>query len=117
MRFLIDAQLPAELETLLKDFECDCLHVKTLPLKDKTSDAEIRKIADDQKRIVITKDFDFYYSHMAIGSPGQLLLVTTGNIKNKTLFDHFRKNFNKIQIAFRECSLVELSNTEVIGIE
>ena len=68
-------------------------------------------------RIVVTKDFDFYYSHMANDSPRQLLLVTTGNIKNKTLFELFTQNFKKIQIAFRECSLVELSNTEVIGIE
>jgi predicted nuclease of predicted toxin-antitoxin system len=117
MKFLIDAQLPSELERILKEFECDCIHVDSLPLRDKTSDSEIRKIADQQERIVITKDFDFYYTHMANGSPKQLLIITTGNIKNRTLFDLFRNNFKEIQIAFKGCRLVELSNTEVIGIE
>ena len=117
MKFLIDAQLPIELKEILEEFDCNCIHVKSLPNGDKSSDIEIRKIADTEDRIVISKDFDFYYSHAGINSPKKLLIVTTGNIRNKILLDLFKKNFGSIRIAFKSCSLVEISNAEVIGIE
>lgn len=117
MKFLIDAQLPFDLKKVLKDLECDALHVNELPQKDKSTDLEIRLLADEQNRIVVTKDFDFYHTHVAIHSPKKLLLITTGNIKNKALFEIIRNNFKIIQVAFRGCGLVELSNSEVIGIE
>jgi predicted nuclease of predicted toxin-antitoxin system len=117
MKFLVDAQLPLDLKKIVEEFGCDCIHVKSLPNKDRSSDVEIREIADAEDRIVITKDFDFYYSHAGINSPKKLLIVTTGNIRNKILLDLFQKNFGSIRIAFKSCSLVEISNTEVIGIE
>jgi len=117
MKFLIDAQLPVGLKEILGELECDCIHAQSLPNRDKSTDVEIRKIADQENRILISKDFDFYYSHTRLNTPQKLLIVTTGNIKNRQLFDIFRKNFAQIKVAFKGCSLVEISNTEVIGIE
>ncbi len=112
-----DAQLPFELNEILKELNCESVHVKSLLNKDESTDSEIRTIADAQGRIVITKDFDFYYSHAGINSPRKLLIITTGNIKNSTLFELFRTNFQNIRIAFKSFSMVEMSNDEVIGIE
>ena len=96
MKFLIDTQLPIDLKIVLQEFNCNCLHVNSLPNQDKSSDLEVRAIADAQGRIVISKDFDFYYSHAAINSPKKLLIVTTGNSKNKALFDLFKRNIRSI---------------------
>lgn len=95
MKFLIDAQLPLHLKTILEELDCDVIHVNSLPNKDKSSDLEIRTFADEQDRIVITKDFDFYYSHSGMKSPKRLLLITTGNLRNKALLELF-KNISKV---------------------
>jgi len=116
MKFIIDAQLPPGLSQIFQQHQCDCIHVLTLTNKDKSTDKEIRDIADEQDRIVVTKDFDFYHSHMSIQKPRRLLLVTTGNIKNKQLLELFNKNLKTILIAFKQGDFVELSNTDIITI-
>ncbi|MDF7817465.1 DUF5615 family PIN-like protein [Runella sp. MFBS21] len=96
MKFLVDAQLPFLLATWIKEKGFDTIHTEDLPFKDETGDTEIRKVADQQGRIVITKDSDFYDSFLIHQSPKQLLLISTGNIKNRQLLDLFRKNFQQI---------------------
>ena len=44
---------------------------------------------------------------MAFGRPIKLLLITTGNIKNKQLFDLMRKNFAIISNAFEKNNFIE----------
>lgn len=90
------------------------MHVDELPYGDETSDFEITMFADKQDRIVLTKDYDFYHSHMALGKPKKLLLVTTGNIKNKQLFNLFRDSFMIISNALEESSFIELNNEGII---
>lgn len=63
--------------------------------------------------IVITKDIDFYDSHLIRKVPEKLLLITTGNIKNRQLMDLFRSNFQEIASLFEYCNLVEMSNQEL----
>jgi predicted nuclease of predicted toxin-antitoxin system len=63
----------------------DVIHTDDLPGKDYTTDKEIREISVKENRIVITKDSDFLDSFYVKGSPPKLLLVSTGNIKNKVL--------------------------------
>ena len=55
----------------------------------------------------------FYFSNI----PRQLLIVTTGNIKNKRLLELFSNNMKRIEELFKECNLVELNNIEIIGHE
>lgn len=45
----------------------------------------IRKVSVVQERIVMTKDSDFFDSHLIQGIPAKLLFVSTGNIMNKYL--------------------------------
>ena len=113
MKFLIDAQLPLLLATWLREKGFDVVHTDDLPLKDETQDGEIRKLADQQNRIVVTKDSDFYDSYMLQKSPKRLLLISTGNIKNRQLLDLFRKNFQQIATMFNYCDFVEMDNLEL----
>jgi predicted nuclease of predicted toxin-antitoxin system len=115
MKFIVDAQLPYGIALFLRDRGIDAIHTNDLPDKERTKDSQIRTIAAEENRIVITKDYDFIDSYILKKSPEKLLIVTTGNIKNKQLFDLIRKNWEIILQLFETCDLVELSNNEVIG--
>ena len=114
MRLIVDAQLPVKLCEILKQLGLESIHVDELPKGDETPDMEITKFADLENLIVVTKDFDFYHSYMALGRPKKLFLITTGNLKNRQLFDLFRKNALIIKNALKKSSFVELSNEGII---
>lgn len=117
MRFLIDAQLPALLAKWIREKGFEAIHTDDLPNRDETEDDEIRLLADRIGYIVITKDADFYDSYILKNSPKRLLLISTGNIKNRQLLDLFRKNFQEIVGLFGYCDLIEMNNTELIAHE
>lgn len=117
MNFLVDAQLPAKLCEILKLKGFNSNHVDELPDGDETSDQAIALYADEHNLILITKDTDFYHAHMLLGKPQKLLLITTGNIKNRKLFDLIRSELPTVQALFETCSYVELSNEGTIGHE
>ena len=115
MKFLVDAQLPYGLALFLKDKGFDALHTNDLPDKEYTTDSQIRSIAVSENRIVITKDYDFVDLFILKKIPEKLLIVTTGNIKNKKLFSLWKNNLELIIFLFETHNLVELSNDDVIA--
>jgi predicted nuclease of predicted toxin-antitoxin system len=82
MRFIVDAQLPRLLAERLTALGHDAIHVKSLPRAGATTDAELSAFADQNSRIVVTKDIDFVDSHLLRRTPQRLLRVATGNINN-----------------------------------
>lgn len=110
MKLILDAQLPVKLCEILKQIGLEFIHVDELPKGDETPDKEIAEIADIENLIVVTKDFDFYHSHMALGKPKKLFLITTGNLKNRQLFNLIRNNALVIMNALNKNCFVELSN-------
>jgi predicted nuclease of predicted toxin-antitoxin system len=117
VNFIIDAQLPFKISQLIKEKGHDVIHTDDLKQKEKTTDNEIRNIAHNENRIVITKDTDFLNSFFLNNNPQRLLIITTGNINNRKLFELVLNNLDKIEELFNECNLVELSNNEIIGHE
>lgn len=115
MKFLVDAQLPLLLANWLLEKGFDTLHTNDLPDGDETQDGYIRAVADAEDRIVITKDSDFYDSHLLLKQPRRLLLITTGNLKNRQLLDLFRQNLPEIIRLFASYDLIELTNDEIIA--
>jgi len=100
MKFFVDAQLPYGLKLFLFELGYDTLHTDDLPNKEKTQDDEIRLISVSQNRIVITKDSDFLDSYYINKIPQKLLLISTGNIKNKYLFNLFKQNMSTLTELF-----------------
>jgi predicted nuclease of predicted toxin-antitoxin system len=45
----------------------------------------VTALADTEDRWVVTKDDDFVTSHLLHGRPAKLLLISTGNIRNRDL--------------------------------
>jgi len=117
MRFLVDAQVSPLLCEILRQKSHDAKHVKEISEGTLTPDSVIIALADQENRIIITKDLDFYNAYAVNNKPLKLLLITTGNTKNKQLFNLFRSNLTLIESLFETYNVVELSNNGVIAHE
>lgn len=114
MNFLVDAQLPRRLALWLAHEGHDAVHTLDLPDANTTPDSAICAIADEQDRVVVTKDDDFVYSHLVRGSPRRLLLVSTGNIANNSLLSIFGDQLPTLVGCLAEAAFVELTRDSVL---
>ena len=114
MKLIIDAQLPFRLAELLAELGHDVVHTISLADGNKTTDSEITRLADEQGRVVVSKDHDFLDGHLLIGSPKRLVLVTTGNIHNDDLLALFRRVEPLLVDALERAPLVELNPVAVV---
>jgi len=64
VKFLIDAQLPRRLARRLGTVGHDAVHTLDLPAGNRTTDAEICRLANLDDRVVVTKDADFVNSYL-----------------------------------------------------
>ena len=115
MKFLVDAQLPELLCDILNDSGIEAIHVNSLPAGDETSDNQITEFSDKNGYRVVTKDLDFYHGHKRYGKPRKLMLITTGNIKNRALFDLFRGNMKTIKHQAKHSSYMEINEDGVFA--
>ena len=114
MRILLDAQLPRSLVRLLETQVCDTLHTFDLPEGNRSSDDSISAKADQDERVVFSKDKDFIQSHLLIGSPRKLLLITTGNISNQELASLLLRSLSTLRTLFESHALIELQRLSLI---
>lgn len=114
MNFLVDAQLPRRLAVRLNEQGHTAKHTLDLPDGNRTSDAEIIRIAQEEQYIVVTKDADFVDSFYLKGEPQKLFLISTGNISNADLEALVLGNLPAIATAFQSGSMVELTRTALI---
>jgi predicted nuclease of predicted toxin-antitoxin system len=94
MNFLVDAHLPPGLCAVLESAGHDAVHTRQLAAQNRTSDEAISELSAEERRVVVTKDTDFYHSHVLHGKPWKLLLVRTGNLRArdlKALFEKLRR--------------------------
>ncbi|NJN74919.1 MAG: DUF5615 family PIN-like protein [Limnothrix sp. RL_2_0] len=82
--------------------------------KNATPDTDINVISLRERRIVITKDSNFWDSFYVSQEPYKLLLVTTGNISNKELESLFVNNLDQLVYLLEHHSLIEISRDSVI---
>jgi hypothetical protein len=55
----------------------DAVHVSDLPNGNRSTDAEVIAAADEEGRVVVSKDSDFRLSHLLRGQPSRLLAIVT----------------------------------------
>lgn len=108
MKFLIDAQLPRRFALWLAAQGHDARHTLDLPLRNRTPDSGIIALAEQEDRVVVTKDDDFVQSFLVNGQPRRLLLIATGNIGNAELERLIAANLAEIVRAFEQHRFVEL---------
>jgi predicted nuclease of predicted toxin-antitoxin system len=114
MRFIVDAQLPRDLVTFFKTHGHEAIHTAELPEKNRTPDEKIRRLADAEDRIVVSKDDDFVTSHLLRGAPKRVLLISTGNISNPELIQLMEGNLDALERALDEGVFVELTRTSLV---
>ena len=113
MRFLVDAHLPPRLCVVLQAAGHEAIHTGTLAAGNQTPDETINQKSMVEACVVVTKDSDFYHSHLLHGKPWKLLLVRTGNIGTRELAGLFERHLPAIVAAFDQSSLVELERQAV----
>ncbi len=111
MRFIIDAQLPKSICEFFS--EHDVIHTSSLKHSNQTKDKYINDLSLKEKRVVITKDTDFYYSYIAAKRPFKLVLVRIGNIKLKELKKYFDHNSKKIIELLENNSFLVLERNKI----
>jgi len=114
VKFLVDAQLPRRFCIWLEEAGHDAKHTLDLPLANRTPDCDIVQLADEEKRVVVTKDNDFLEAFLVSGHPFKLLLVTTGNISNADLEELIRNNLSAIVNAFDSSRLIEIRQDDFL---
>ncbi len=95
--------LPDKLCSFLRQHGYDGLHVEIdfihlHPIDDK----EIRAIANQRDRIIITKDNDFKKQYQLKGAPPKVLFIDLGNIRNSMLMGYFTDYLNEIITYFKQ---------------
>jgi len=113
MRFLIDAQLPRRMVGWLAAAGCDATHTLDLLLHNRTPDKDITEFANQDRRVLVTKDGDFVDSHLLLGQPAKLLLITTGNISNPALERLIVPLIPRIVADFQQHSFLELGQSGI----
>jgi predicted nuclease of predicted toxin-antitoxin system len=116
VRFIVDAHLPRSLCYILDEAGYDAVHVSGLPEQNRTRDQVINEISITEQRVVITKDTDFYYSHLLHRRPYKLLLIRTGNLRARELVILIQRELPAIVEALESHSLVELDRSAVRGV-
>jgi predicted nuclease of predicted toxin-antitoxin system len=114
MRFLVDAQLPKRLALSMRTQSHDVIHTLDLPQGNSTTDSAITALADQEERVVVTKDADFVHSFLIQGKPHKLLLISTGNISNSNLEAILIPQLPAIVEAFAEHRFVEITRDRMI---
>ena len=113
MRVLVDAHLPRRLAEFLNTQGVESKHTLDLPKKNSTPDPEIIQIADQEDRIVISKDNDFFDNYILDGCPKKLLIVSTGNINNRKLIRLFEKNMATLKSLFEVHYVIEIDEEDI----
>jgi predicted nuclease of predicted toxin-antitoxin system len=116
VKFLLDAHIPPSLCEILARFGHEALHTSELPEQNQTRDGVLNEISMREQRVVITKDTDFYYSHILHGRPWKLLLVRTGNIRTSELKRLFEVHLDAIVLALSTHSLVEIDREAITAL-
>lgn len=113
MKFIVDAQLPKSLSDFLNQKGYDSIHTLDMPDGNKTKDRQIAILANQENRILISKDSDFLESFLIKSEPRKLVMVRTGNLANKQLIDIFDRNIETLIFMISRSNLLEISRTEI----
>ena len=92
----------------------DAIHTSDLPDQNASKDGVLNRTSLAEQRVVISKDTDFFYSHLLQQRPWKLLLVRTGNIGTRDLRAIIERNLPAIVTALESHSLVEIDRQTVL---
>jgi predicted nuclease of predicted toxin-antitoxin system len=92
------------------------IHTFDLPDQNTSRDSALNSISFADRRVVVTKDTDFYFSNLLHGRPWKLVLVRTGNMRLKDITALFQTHLPAIVHALTSCTLVEIDQQKISAI-
>jgi predicted nuclease of predicted toxin-antitoxin system len=101
MKFLVDVQLPGTLARWLRGRNCDAIHALDRDWG-QIDDRELWKFANDESRIMISKDEDFFILATRPKDNGRLLWLRVGNCRTTDLLTLLDHRWPAIEKAFVE---------------
>jgi predicted nuclease of predicted toxin-antitoxin system len=113
VNFLVDAHLPRRLCAILAQHGHNATHTLDLPTGNTTKDSVINELSVVEQRVVVTKDSDFFYSHVLYGRPWKLLLIKTGNISAHDLCALLERHLSRIENVLQTHTLIEIDRSTV----
>ena len=113
MKFLVDAHLPRRLCAMFVQHGHDATHTLDLPTGNKTKDLVINQRSVLEQRVVVSKDSDFFYSHVLQGRPWKLLLIKTGNISSQDVCALLERHLPAIETVLHTHTLVEIDRSSI----
>ena len=100
MKFLVDNQLPAALAEHLRTRGLDCLHVVDANLEG-ASDAQICRYAEEEERVIVTKDEDFLHLANRPEARIRVIWVRLGNCRTSALIQAFEKFWPMVESCLK----------------
>ena len=100
MKFIVDNQLPAALAEFLRKRGFDCEHVVEAGLGD-ASDAAICRYAEEQERVIVSKDEDFFYVAKQPETKIKVIWVRLGNCRTSALLAAFERSWPRIDSCLK----------------
>ncbi|MCB0581315.1 MAG: DUF5615 family PIN-like protein [Phaeodactylibacter sp.] len=110
------SQLPRKLSNKLDELGADSIHVSHYLAGHLFDDVEIKEIAIEQDRIIVSKDIDFHNHFVLKGSPPRILLLKVGNISNKDLLNFIDRHYPEISSFFEQGSNMIVMDRESIAV-
>ena len=114
MKFLVDAQLPRRLALWLRQRGHDVIHTFDLDQQNRTPDPFLLALANEDDRVLVTKDTDFEITLELGQGPPKLPLVTTGNIHNNELLGLLVRHEETLFRLLAQHKFIELRRSQVI---
>ena len=102
LSFIVDTQLPPALSRWLREQGCNAIHTTYVPAGHLLTDVQIRAIAVQENRIVVTKDNDFFENYLLKGILPKVFLLQFGNCANRDLLTQFEIHFERIRERFEQ---------------
>lgn len=112
--FLIDAQLPPIPKVVFTEFGVPSIHVLDILNRDETPDQEIAQFADKEDTVVVHCGLGCCFPHTLKKSPRKLLLITTGNLKNRQLCQFIGASTGSLITLFDLNTFIESKNQGII---
>ena len=113
MNFLVDAQLPRRVCAMLAQHGHNAIHTYELPTGNATKDSLINENSVNEQRVVVSKDSDFFYSHVLHRRPWKLLLIKTGNMSAQALCALLERHLSTIETVLQTHTLIEIDHSTV----
>ena len=104
MKLLFDENLSPNLPQRLIDIFPDSLHVRDVGMKSMI-DPIVWDYAKEHDLMIVSKDSDMHDLSLVLGNPPKVIWLRLGNCSTSQVEGLLRRDFNAIELFYRDASL------------